>query len=773
MRVIGWIPEALMFDISKALFLSYLLFAAILPEASWAQAVEQTCTTNLSCRTLKKPNTNILSRPVTGHLVPVSDAKSHDTESVVAASIPSENAVGGITPSSSEPTKSATASALVVMVRTAVKVVEQPIALDATEGFERKISEKEIETSAGTFGDPSRFMQMLPGVVSDKDQYNDFIVRGGNPDENQFIVDNIEVPSINQLALSDTTGGFVSMIDNAAVQSMTLHIDAYDSKYDQRLSSIVEISTRPTGRVARKSESEIGIAGAGGYTSLPLGGDGSMFVSARRSILNLLTDDIGLNGVPIYTNALIRADGSVDEQNSWWGLSLTGIDSIKIHPSPTDDWETNPYDINYHGWRNTTGINWQHIYSTKLFGVLSLSNSLQSQSILENAQLLNNATIYSEDTSDGVSTLKYDGTFQATSWLTITAGLRGSVDRLNYNVDQPLGLQNPYSEDPAPMNPLSLNRRFATASFAEYSQAALLLPYGMKVVAGERLSQWAIVGSKVWTPKLLFMTPLLGRMVHAGYAEYAQLPPSLYLLAFANQETLVPIHSRQFTAGVDLVRTRRVEMSMESYKKTYLDYPVAQDYPQLSLANVADTFGQAFLLFPMTSKGKGLAEGAELSLRLKPSSRITLTTATTYSRSWYSGLDGVLRRGNYDLPFVANVAGTLLIRKRIIVSVRYGDTSGRPYTPDNEALSRAQERDVYDLSTINSLRGNPYHRLDFRVEQSIPISRGVLTWHLGLENALGASNFYAYQWRPRAGGAGVLAQDQMPRFPDGGIKLTF
>ncbi len=59
--------------------------------------------------------------------------------------------------------------------------------------------------------------------------------------------DNIEVPSINQLALSDTTGGFVSMIDNNGDQKMTLHTDAYDSKYDQRLSSIVDFSDEARG----------------------------------------------------------------------------------------------------------------------------------------------------------------------------------------------------------------------------------------------------------------------------------------------------------------------------------------------------------------------------------------------------------------------------------------------------------------------------------------------------------------------------------------------
>jgi TonB-dependent Receptor Plug Domain len=676
------------------------------------------------------------------------------------------------TPDAVSPSTELKTSGVVGMLRTTIKVEGRPTTTDSTEGFERKVSEKEIEESAGTFGDPSRFMQMLPGVVSDNDQYNDFIVRGGNPDETLFLVDNIEVPSINQLALSDTTGGFVSMIDNAAVQKMTLHTDAYDSKYDQRLSSVVEFSTIPEGKTEAHSESELGIAGVGGSRSVPWG-DGSLFVSARRSILNLLTDDIGLNGVPIYSNALIRADRRVDDKNTWWGLSLTGIDSIKIHPSPTDPFETNPYDIHYQGWRNTTGLNWQHVLSARSFGVLSVSNSEQSQNVLEDAQLLNEAPIYSEDTRDGVSTLKYDWTLQAKQWLTVTSGIRASLDRLNYRVDQPLGLQNPYSEDPAPLDAMALNRRFAPFSSAAYGQASVLLPHGMKVVGGERLSQWAITGSTIWTPKVLFMTPVLSRLVHAGYAEYAQLPPNLYLVAFANQQTLKPIRSRQITAGIDVVRSSHVAVSIETYRKRYMDYPVATNYPQLSLANIADTFGQAFLLFPMTSGGLGLAQGAELSVRYKPASGFTVTSAVTYARSWYSGLDGVLRRGNYDIPFVANIAGTLALRRRMVLSSRYSQTSGRPYTPDNLVLSDAQDRDVYDLSMINAARSAAYHRLDFRLEQSRPIGRGVFTWHVGLENALGSSNFYSNQWRPRAGDLGVLEQDQMPRFPDGGIKYLF
>jgi hypothetical protein len=267
--------------------------------------------------------------------------------------------------------------------------------------------------------------------------------------------------------------------------------------------------------------------------------------------------------------------------------------------------------------------------------------------------------------------------------------------------------------------------------------------------------------------------PIFGKIAHIGYAEYAQLPPSLYILSFNNQASLQPIRSQHITGGFEAVNDQRLRLSIEAYQKRYFDYPVASGFPQLSLANITNTFGQAFLMLPMTSKGRGLARGVELELDCRLSSHFSLTSAVTYSRSWYSGLDGVLRRGSFDLPFVANLAGNLRLGKTMMISSRYSVASGRPYTPDNLPLSTAQNRDVYDLSKINAARGPAYSRLDFRLEQSLPIGRGTLTWHVGLQNALGASNFYSYEWRPRAKGGGVLAQDQMPRFPDGGFKYDF
>lgn len=258
-----------------------------------------------------------------------------------------------------------------------------------------------------------------------------------------------------------------------------------------------------------------------------------------------------------------------------------------------------------------------------------------------------------------------------------------------------------------------------------------------------------------------------------GYAEYAQAAPTLYLLTFDNLQRMRPMRVRQATGGIGLIDTRDVRATIEVYQNRYADYPVALNYPQLSMANIADTFGQAFLMFPMTSRGSGLARGVELSIDTRLSTRFRFIATLTYARNWYSGLDEVLRRGNYDLPLVANIGVTRSIGKRMLISMRYSTASGRPYTPDNLALSFAQNRDVYDLSHINGARSSAYKRLDFRVEHSRNFEHGILTWHVGIENALGTSNFYSNQWRPRCPRCGVLEQDQMPRLPDGGVQYTF
>jgi hypothetical protein len=638
---------------------------------------------------------------------------------------------------------------------------------------QRVVTRQAIESTAGTFGDPSRYFQLLPGVVSDNDQRNDVLVRGGNPAENLFLVDGIPVPSINHLALSDTTGGLVSMIDNDAIQSITLHSGVHDARFDDRLSAVMEITTVPDRQPAFRRTVEAGLEGVGGVASRPIGDSGSLLLSGRQSILNLFTNDIGLDGVPIYTNMLARANDNVTPQDRLWGMSLTGIDSIAIRPSATDTAETNPFNINYSGWRNTTGLNWQHTLSGKTFVLTTVSNSQQSQNISEMDQLLGNGTTYVEHSSDGNSTARSEITSTVASRLFLDAGGSVTSQRVNYNIAQPDPLPSPYSASPVSNSVTAIQQVFSTPSEAGFLQATALLPWDARLTLGGRVQHWSFGDHTSYTPRALFSIPVNRHVVTLGYAEYTQVPSFLYLLAYPQNHALAPIRAEHLTADADVLHTSTTKLILSAYRKLYFDYPVATPYPQLSLANIADTFGTSFLLFPMQSGGRGRTEGVELSTEVRPSSRLLFNATATYARAWYSGLDGILRRGNYDIPFVGNVTGLFRVGKSSSISARYSGASGRPYTPDNLAESLAQNRDVYDLRRVNEDRSATYGRLDIRFEQSRQTHYGVLSWNAGLLNVLNQKNFYAYIWEPRSGAAVPSEQDQMPRFPEGAVKLTF
>lgn len=54
-----------------------------------------------------------------------------------------------------------------------------------------------------------------------------------------------------------------------------------------------------------------------------------------------------------------------------------------------------------------------------------------------------------------------------------------------------------------------MGRKFLIGSSASYAEASYSLKHGMKVVAGERLSQWALLGTAAATPRAVFFAPNL------------------------------------------------------------------------------------------------------------------------------------------------------------------------------------------------------------------------------------------------------------------------
>jgi hypothetical protein len=99
----------------------------------------------------------------------------------------------------------------------------------------------EVLRSPGALVDVQRAVQELPSVSSASDNTNEIIVRGGNPGENLFIMDNIEIPNPNQFADQGSGGGVVSLINPLLMKGLTFNAGAPPASYGGKASSVLDV----------------------------------------------------------------------------------------------------------------------------------------------------------------------------------------------------------------------------------------------------------------------------------------------------------------------------------------------------------------------------------------------------------------------------------------------------------------------------------------------------------------------------------------------------
>ncbi len=671
--------------------------------------------------------------------------------------------------------------------------------LETSEPEPYEAGSQEVLSTAGSYGDISRFLQVLPGVVATSDLSNEILVRGGHPMENLFLVDGIEVPNINHLATLGTTGGFGPMIDAGIIQGIKLYTGGYDARYPERLSSVTEIRTLDSANLSGHAEGDVGIEGFGGLAEKSLHG-GDLLVSAHHGIMDLMGNSfqMGLGGLPSYTNELARYRRSGASGNRLTLLHVAGWDSVKVTPCASDDDETSSIDSEYSGWRETTGAELQHVYSPHSYGALSVGDSEQVEHIHQQDQIPNPAKfaaveipcpvpaaeavstpVYAEDTSQLFSTASYRYEL-ATSKIGFSAGSSVWLQRPHYQIGQPIGAYSPYSAAPVRTDFTSFASDFSTGETGSYAESTMHPIKTLELGVGGRVQTFAFGSHATLTPRLSARYSLGESVaIHLAYASYAQMPPYVYMLSYPENRSLLPMRSTHEIVGMDIGVLRSSQIRIEAYNKQYTNIPASTEYPTVNLHDMVDMLGQQFVWLPMSSGGRGNASGIELSDLSRIGSSLTLRDSIAYSRAMFAGLDHIQRPSNFDFPWILNMVALKRLGRGYEVSSRYGYATGRPYTPYNLSKSDAQNRPIYDVSRMNALRVPFYGRLDAQLIKDTLVHGLHLEIYAGVNNILNRSNFLAYTWMPRVLPASGNTENpvnemyQTPIFPNFGLRYFF
>ena len=664
--------------------------------------------------------------------------------------------------------------------------------LDTIEPVPFQAGAQEVLSSAGTYGDISRYLQMAPGVVSGSDMSNEFFVRGGHPVENLFLVDGIEMPNINSLATLGTTGGFGPMIDTGTVQRISLATGGYEARYPERLSSITEITTLDPQQGEGHLEGDLGIQGFGGLQERSMQA-GNLLVSAHHGIINALGSGFGAR-LPSYTNALARFRHSDAAGNRWTLLDVAGLDSLDVVPCAKNGLETSTIESHYRGWRNTAGVEWQRVYSPQSFGVVTVSDSEQVEHIHQDDQLIDPlqvpyygpdnddcrngvpglivTPVYLDHSNDAFTTAAYRFEHSARG-MSLEAGTSVQLDRPHFAIAQPAGIASPYSADPTRNDTTSFSSHSAVGETGSFGQVVMHPWKALGLSGGARVQTFAFGSHTTITPRASARY-FLSRSValEAGYGSYAQLPPYVYMLAYAQNRGMRPMRATHEIAGLDWSRGPRARLHIEAFNKEYRAVPASAEYRSVTFHNLAASLSDQVVWLRMNSDGRGRASGIEVSDTSHFGTRLDMRVSVAYARAKFAGIDGVMRPSNFDFPWIANFASHQRLGRGYELATRYTYTTGRPYTPYDLGNSIVQNRPIYDVAQMNAVRGRYYSRLDFQIDKDIRVRGKHLVLYGGVENVLNRSNFLSYVWEPRNQLKPMAELDQTPIFPNFGVRYV-
>ncbi|MFP5229000.1 MAG: TonB-dependent receptor domain-containing protein, partial [Acidobacteriota bacterium] len=239
------------------------------------------------------------------------------------------------------------------------------------------------------------------------------------------------------------------------------------------------------------------------------------------------------------------------------------------------------------------------------------------------------------------------------------AGTSAYLNHVDYQIAQPLGEQSPLSTNPANSDADSFSPNFLDGETGSWAEATVHPTERWSAGVGGRIQTFALGGHITATPRLYSSFRVSSHTAfHAAFGEYAQMPPAIYMTSWPQNYQLLPIRAAHVVVGADLYTTPCLRFGVEAYQKSYRDYPVSAEYPSLSLANMIDELGQQFLWLPLSSRGRGLARGAEVTAALHLGSHLSGQANIAYARTEFAGLDSIARPGNFDYPIVGNTSGT-------------------------------------------------------------------------------------------------------------------
>ena len=614
------------------------------------------------------------------------------------------------------------------------------------------LSQAELTTVPGTFGDPLRVIQNLPGVARIPYGIGQLVVRGSAPQDSSVFVDGQRVPILYHFL------GGPSVLTPSLIDKIDFYPGGFGVHYGRATAGVLDVTTKTDQATQLHGNADINLLDASGSVEGPLGGGITGGLAARRSYIDewlplVIPQKQGSTTViatPVYWDYQARLSKDLGNAGKL-GLFVFGSNDT-LHVLDSDP-SRGDLDLGTHiGFHRVVGT-WT---VTKDGWVSKLSPSYG----FETNQF--NAGEIAVDAGAQVFGLREDLTRPINSKLTLMTGYDGQLrlEDLHFHIPVP-NLTRTFGRTQP--NLVDIDRGFPDAGNALYVEALWDPTKNLRIVPGIRGDWFHYNGTDRFTydPRIVAhwqVTPTFALKAGVGIFHQPQEPQVLD--SVYGNPNLKPIWADQYHLGFEKRFSDAITLDMTFYYQRRHNLPVAD-----RAANFVDT-------------GKGRGYGMELLLRHEITrhffgwisytlSRAEQTAATVGNIDTNSMLGGIAPPANgayYPTPFDQTHNLILIASYKLNANWEFGTrfrvVSGVPTTPIQGSVYDSDYNTYRPVEgPLNSSRRQTFHQLDLRAEHTWYFDNFRFSAYLDIQNVYNAQNpestVYDYRFQQSAPVRGI------------------
>jgi hypothetical protein len=651
----------------------------------------------------------------------------------------------------------------------------------------------ETERYAGSRGDPARMASNFAGVQGADDSRNDIVVRGNSPLGVLYRLEGFDIPNPNHFSVAGSTGGPVSILNNKILGNSDFFTSAFPAEYGNSTAAVFDLKLRPGNNEKHEFSGQFGFLGTELAAEGPINKEKhSSYLAVYRystlSLFKMMGISLGTDAVPQYQDAAFKILLPTKNNKGVFSLfAMGGTSKIDIMISEQTEPAADFYgddDRDQHfqtrmavgGITYTNGIGKEK----KTFmrsGIAMMHDRQASQhdyvirrlDTLQNIWIVNDGKPYDtliqlqrykfrtnrqvayvnfNTKLNSKHVLKYGTSFQFMHFSMLDSVELNPTDstpdfRVRWNSNESGFLaqafvQWKYKPDQRWMITAGLYNQFFSLS----NSISVAEPrVGVKYMIDERQS--------------LNLGAGLHSMTQPYYVYFYLQPKYDSTGVVVGTETDVngnPVtHNKgmDFTKSIhsvlsyDVALKSNMRLKAEVYYQYLFNIPVEVDSSAFSLTNMGSGFAR---FFPNTleNKGEGKNMGIELTVeKFFDKSFYFLFTASAFDAK-YKGSNGIWNNTDYNTKYAANalVGKEWKVKDKSSFSVGGKFTvAGGKWRGEIDTLASSNQRElVWRDENYNTIRMNPYMRLDLKVNYKINAKKVTHEFALDLVNVLNTKN---------------------------------